>query len=184
MTDGKGTVFEENAGEMVLGQETGGDGSDGIQVIQLAEATSSQTTLRGVLSLGVLDRIFEVDVRVDMDGSGRSEGSRGRAVLVGLGRKGGRDGVGRSRETGVMVLDGQRSGGHGSEGVLAGPEVVTGFGDVDRLRHSSQSQSDARVGVAAGRSHIVDRFGVWVVSLLVLAASESAFGVDGIGRMM
>ena len=65
-----------------------------------------------------------------------------------------------------MLLDGQRSGGHGSEGVLAGPEVVTGFGDVDRLRHSSQSQSDGRVGVAAGRSHIVDGFGV-IVSLLV-----------------
>ena len=166
MTDGEGTVFEENAGEMVLGKETRGDGSNGIQVIQFAETASSQTTLRGVLSLGVLDRIFEVDIRVYMDRSRRSEGSRGSAVLVGLGRKGGRDGVGRSGKTGVMLLDRQRSGGHSSEGVLAGPEVFTGFGDVDRLRHSSQSQSDARGGVAAGRSHVVDRFGV-VVSLLV-----------------
>ena len=155
MTDGEGTVFEENAGEMVLGKETRGDGSDGIQVIQFAETASSQTTLRGVLSLGVLDSIFQVNVRVDVGRSGRSEGSSRRAVLVGLGRKGGRDGVGRSRETGVMFLDGQRSGSDGSEGILANPEVVTGFGDVDRLRHSSQSQSDARVGVAAGRSHIV-----------------------------
>ena len=89
MTDGEGTVFEENAGEMVLGQETRSDGSNGIQVIQFAETASSQATLGGVLSLGVLDGIFEVDVRVDMDGSGRSEGSSGSAVLVGLGRKGG-----------------------------------------------------------------------------------------------
>ena len=166
MTDGEGTVLEKNTGEMVLGKETRGDGSNGIQVVQFAENASSQTTLRSVLSLGVLDSIFEVDVRVHMDGSRRSEGSSRSAVLVGLGRKGGRDGVGRSGKTGVMLLDGQRSGGDGSEGVLAGPKIVTGFGDVDRLRHSSQSQSDARVGVDAGRSHIVDEFGV-VVSLLV-----------------
>ena len=75
MTDGEGTVFEENAGEMVLGKETRSDGSNGIQVIQFAETASSQTTLRCVLSLGVLDSIFEVDVRVHMDRSGRGEGS-------------------------------------------------------------------------------------------------------------
>lgn len=165
MTDGEGTVFEEDAGEMMLGKETRGDCSNGIQVIQLAETTSCQTTLRGVLGLGVLDSIFEIDVRVDMGRSGRGERSSRSAVLVGPGRKGGRDGVGRSGKTGVMLLDGQRSGGHGSKGVLAGPEVVAGLGDSDRLRHSSQSQSDARVGVGTGRSHVVDR--VWmVVSLL------------------
>ena len=157
MTDSEGTVLKEDAGEMVFGKETRGDGSNRIQVIQLAETASGQTTLRGVLGLGVLDSIFKIDVRVEMGRSGRSERSGGSAVLVGLGRKGGRDGVGRSRKTGMVFLGGQRSGGHGSEGVLAGPEVVAGLGDVDRLRHSSQSQSDARVGVGTGRSHVVDR---------------------------
>lgn len=165
VTDGEGTVFEEDAGEMMLGKETRGDCSNRVQVIQLAETASCQTTLRGVLGLGVLDGIFKVDVRVDMGRSGRSERSGRSAVLVGLGRKRGRDGVGRSGKTSVMLLDGQRSGGHGSEGVLAGPEVVAGLGDSDRLRHSSQSQSDARVGVGTGRSHVVDRFWM-VVSLL------------------
>lgn len=100
-----------------------------------------------------------------MGRSRRGEWSSRSAALVGLRREGGRDGVGRSRKTGVMLLDGQRSGGHGSEAVLAGPEVVAGLEDVDGLRHSSQGQSDARVGVGTGRSHVVDDFGM-VVSLL------------------
>ena len=100
-----------------------------------------------------------------MGRSGRSERSSRSAALVGLGRKGRGDGVGGSRETGVMFLDRQRSGGHGSESVLAGPKVVARLEGIDGLRHSSQGQSDARVGVGAGRSHVVDKFGM-VVSLL------------------
>ena len=164
VTDGEGTVFEEDAGKMVLGKQTRGDGSNRIQVIQITETASGQTTLRGVLGLGVLDSIFKIDVGFDVGGSGRGEWSSRSAALVGLGRKGGRDGVGRSRKTGVRLLDRQRSRGHGSEAVLASPEVVARFGDVDRLRRSSQSQGDARVGVGAGRSHVVDRFGVVCIS--------------------
>ncbi len=100
-----------------------------------------------------------------MGRSGRSERSSRRAALVGLGRKGRRDGVGRSGKTGVLLLDRQRSGGHSSEGVLAGPEVVARLDNMDGLRHSSQGQSDARVGVGTGRSHVVDGVGM-VVSLL------------------
>ena len=165
MTDGEGTVFEEDAGEMVLGKQTWSDCSDRVQVIQFAETTRCKTALRGVLGLGVLDGIFKIDVGVHMGRRGGSERSRRRAALVGLGRKGRRDGVGRSGKTGVMLLDRQGSRSHGSEAILAGPEVVAGFGNIDRLRHSSQGQSDARVGVVAGRSHVVDKFGM-VVSLL------------------
>ena len=64
-----------------------------------------------------------------------------------------------------MLLGRQRSGGDGREGVLAGPEVVARPDEIDGLRHSSQSQSDARVGVGTGRSHVVDVVGM-VVSLL------------------
>ena len=159
MTDGEGTVFEKDAGKVVLGEQTGRDGSSRIQVVQFSETASGQTALRGVLGLGVLDGIFKVNVGVDVSGSGRREGSSGRAALVGLGRKGRGDGIGRGRKTGVMLLDGQRPRGHGSEAVFAGPEVVAGFGDVDGLRHSSQGQSDARVGIGTGRSHVVDKLG-------------------------
>ena len=165
MADGEGTVLEEDAGEVVLGQQTRSDRSDRIQVIQFAKTTSRKTALRDVLGLGVLDSIFEIDVGIHMGGSRRRERSSRSAALVGLGRKGRRDGVGRSRKTGVLLLDRQRSGGHGSEAVLAGPEVVARLEDVDGLRHSSQGQSDARVGIGTGRSHVVDRFGM-IVSLL------------------
>ena len=165
MTDGERTVFEEDTGEMVLRKQTWSDRSSRIQVIQFAETTSCETTLRDILSLGVLDGIFKIDVGVHMGRSGRSERSSRRAAFVGLGRKGRRDGVGRSGKAGVLLLDRQRSGGHGSEGVLAGPEIVAGLDDMDGLRHSSQGQSDARVGVGTGRSHVVDVVGM-VVSLL------------------
>lgn len=162
MTDGEGTVFEEDAGEVVFGKQTRSDGSNGVQVIQFVETASCKTALRGVLGLGVLDSIFKVDVGVHMGRSRRSEGPSRSATLVGLGRKGRRDGIGRSRKTSVMFLDGQRSGRDGSEAVLAGPEVVARLEDIDGPRHSSQGQSDARVGVGTGRSHVVDRVGVFV----------------------
>lgn len=165
MTDGEGTIFEENAGKVMLSKHTRSDGSNRIQIVQLAKTTSGEAALRGVLGLGVLDSIFKIDVRVDVGRSGRSERTSGSATLVGLGRKGRRDGVGRSRKTGVMLLGGQRSGGDGSEAVLAGPEVVARLEDIDGLRHSSQGQSDARVGVGTGKSHVVDEFEM-VVSLL------------------
>lgn len=165
MTDGEGTVFEEDGGKVVLGKQARSDGSNRIQVIQFTETASCETTLGGVLSLGVLDSIFKIDIGVHMGGSGRSERSSRSAALVGLRRKGRRDGVGRRGKTGGVLLDRQRSRGHGSEAVFAGPEVVARLDDVDGLRHSSQGQSDARVGVGTGRSHVVDRFGM-VVSLL------------------
>ncbi len=53
------------------------------------------------------------------------------------------------------MLERKGLGRHGSEALLPGPEVaVTGFGDVDRLRPSSESHRDARVGASAGRSHV------------------------------
>ena len=162
VTDGEGTVFEEDAGQVVLGKQTRSNRSNGIQVVQFAETTSSQTTLRAILGLGMFDGVFEIDVGVDVSRSGRSQRSSRGAALVGLGRKRRRDGVGRGRKTGGMLLDGQRPGSDGSEAVLAGPEVVAWFGDVNRLRHSSQSQSDARVGIGAGRSHVGGRFGKFV----------------------
>ena len=156
VTDGEGTIFKEDAGEVVFGKQPRRNGSHGIQIVQFAEAASRQTMLGGVLSLGMLNSIFKIDVGVDVGRSGRSERSGGSATLVGLGRKGGRDGVGRSWKSGGMLLDGQRSGGHGSEAILAGPEIIARFGNIDRLRHSSQGQSDARVGVGTGRSHVLD----------------------------
>ena len=154
MTDGEGTVLEEDAGEVVLGKQTRSDGSNRIQIIQLAETASCQTVLRGVLGLGVLDSIFQINVGIHMIRRRRSERTSRSAALVGLGRKGRRDGVGRSRKAGVLLLDRQRSGGHGSKAVFASPEVVAWFQDIDGLRHSSQGQSDARVGVGTGRSHV------------------------------
>ena len=160
MTDSEGTVFEEDAGKVVLGKQTRGDGSNRIQVIQLAETASCKTVLRGVLGLGVLDSIFKINVGVDVGGGRGSERSSGGAALVGSRRKGRGDGVGRSRKTGIMLLDRQRSGGHGSEAILAGPEVVARLKGVDGLRHSSQGQSDGRVGVGTGRSHVVASIGM------------------------
>ena len=166
MTDSEGTVFEEDTGKVVLGKQTRSDGSNRIQIIQLAETASCKTVLRGVLGLGVLDSIFKINVGIDVGGSRGSERSSTGAALVGLRRKGRGDGVGRSRKAGIVLLDGQRSGRHGSEAVLAGPEVVARLGGVDGLRHSSQGQSDGRVGVDAGRSHDVASIGMEVCIFL------------------
>lgn len=155
VTDGEGTVFEQDAGEVVLGKHTRSDSSGCVQVIQFAEAAGRKTALRGVLRVGVLDGFFKIDVGVDMGRSGRSQRSSRSATLVGLGRKGRRDGIGGSRKTGVLLLDRQRSRGDSSKAVLAGPEVVAWLRDIDGLRHSRQGQSDARVGIGTGRSHIV-----------------------------
>lgn len=164
VTDGEGTVFEEDAGEVVFSKQTRSDHSNRVQVIQFAETAGCKTALRGVLGLGVLDGIFKIDVGVNMGRSGRGQRSSRSATLVGLGRKGRRDGVGGSRKTGVLLLDRQRSRGDGSEAILAGPEVVARLVDMDGLRHSSQGQSDARVGVGTGRSHIVAMFGGGCIS--------------------
>ena len=166
MTDSEGTVFEEDTGQVVLGKQTRSDGSNCIQVIQLAETASCKTVLRGVLGLGVLDSIFKINVGIDVGGSGGSERSSRGAALVGLWRKGRGDGVGRSRKTGILLLDRQRSGRHGGEAVLAGPKVIARLVGVDGLRHSSQSQSDGRVGVDAGRSHDVASIGMNVCIFL------------------
>lgn len=166
MADSEGTVFEEDTRKVVLGKQTRSDGSNGIQVIQLAQTASCKTVLRGVLGLGVLDSIFKINVGIDVGGGRGSERSSRGAALVGLRGKGRGDGVGRSRKTGIMLLDRQRSGGHGSEAVLAGPEVVARLEGVDGLRHSSQGQSDGRVGVGAGRSHVVARVGMDVCIFL------------------
>ena len=72
VTDGEGTVFEEDPGEVVLGKQTRSDHPDRVQVIQFAETAGCKTALRGVLGLGVLDSIFKIDVGVDMGRSGRS----------------------------------------------------------------------------------------------------------------
>lgn len=164
VTDSEGTVFEEDAGEVVLSKHTRSDRSSRVQVIQFAKTAGCKTALRGVLRVGVLDSFFKIDFRVDMGRSGRSQRSSRSATLVGLGRKGRRERIGGSRKTGVLLLNRQRSRGDSGEAVLAGPEVVAWFDDIDGLRHSSQGQSDARVGIGTGRSHIVTVFGGGCIS--------------------
>ena len=71
-----------------------------------------------------------------------------------LGGARGRDGIGRGRETSGGLSSWKRPCRHSSEAVFADPPVGTRLRDIDRLRPSSQCQSDARV-VGAGRSHVV-----------------------------
>lgn len=155
VTDGEGAVFQKDTGKVVLGQKAWRDSTNGVEICQTAQATSSKATLGLILSLCVFHSIFKVNVRVDVDRSGRSQSSSRGSTLVGLRRERWRDGVGRRRETASGLPGRKGSCGHCSEAIFAGPEVIMRLGDVDRLRHSSQSQSDARGG-SAGRSHVVE----------------------------
>jgi len=105
----------------------------------LTEAASGEPTLREILRFGVLNSIFKINVGVDVVNSGRGRGIIRAVTFVSLGRKGGRDGVGRSRKAGGLLLGWKRSCCHSSEAILSSPEICfTRLWDVDRLRHSSE----------------------------------------------
>ena len=148
---------------MVLGEKTRGNGSNRIQVCQATEAASSKTVLGRVLGFGVLNGIFEVNVGVNVGRCGRSQRSIRGAPFIGLRRQRWRDRVGRCRKTGTGLLGRKGPRGYSSEALLSSPEVIPRLRDIDRLRPSSQGQAEGRVGVGAGRSHVL-----WMLRLYFL----------------
>jgi hypothetical protein len=85
----------------------------------------------------MFDGIFEVEVGVNVNSSGRSQRSVEGATFVRLRRKGRRDRIWRGREAAGGFLGWKGSRRHSSESVLSSPEVVARLRYVDRLRPSS-----------------------------------------------
>ena len=108
----------------------------------------------------MVDGVLEVDVGVGETVGGRGGGSGGVVVGVeGLGRKRGRDGVGRCGEAGAVMAFGRCGpGSYSSEAVFASPEVgavVVRLGDVDSVGHAGKGHGNAGGGVVGGGSHFV-----------------------------
>ena len=130
VADGEGAVREEDAGEVVCREEGGRDGPGGVAPReQVLGRLVRERPVRGqVLRGGVLDRVLEVDVGVDVGGArggGRRPGRvRALGVLAlggeGLGGERRRDGVRGRGEHAGLLFGGEGARGDGREGVAAG----------------------------------------------------------------
>ena len=155
MADSQGAVVEQNAREVVLGQETRSDGARRIQVCQFPETMVPCKVVLGlILRLCVVDSILEVDIRVQMRVSWRGCRCNGGVAFEALWRERGRNGVWGSRETSWLFVGWEGLCRHGREGFASRPEGgVVWFGDVHRGGHAGQSHGDAGGVVAVDGSH-------------------------------
>ena len=86
MTNGEWAVVEEDFWQMVFSQKCRSNGTSRVKGCQVPVVGGKrQTTLGLILRLRVVDRILEVDIRVDKCMSWRGRRPSGTTVLVGLG---------------------------------------------------------------------------------------------------
>ena len=158
VADGEGAVAEEDAGEVVFGEEAGGDGAGGVEPGEVAGVMAQrEATLGLVLSFGVVDCILQVYVRVHVGRAGGGSGRHGGGaafVVEGVGRQRRGDGVGGRGQHAGLLLGREGPGGDSGEAVAARPEAsVVRLGDIDGCGHASQSHGDAGAVLGDG-SHV------------------------------
>lgn len=99
VADGEGAVGQKDGGEVVFGEEGGGDGAGGVEAGEVVRVVmQGEAALGLVLGFGVVDRVLEIYIRVDVGGSGGGSGRCGGGVafvvVEGLGWEGRGDGIG------------------------------------------------------------------------------------------
>lgn len=97
MADRQGAVVEQDARQMVLGQQARSNGTGRVHVRQAIRTGADHGPMvRMVLGLGVFDGILQVQIGIEMHRSGRGWRSARHPTAVALGQNGWGDGVGRS----------------------------------------------------------------------------------------